>query len=70
MKNPVWDRCKARQGEARKIIVTDQHMMLKCSPCRPPNRPAFDGTVPLFYQMSRVPLNHGNVTLFVRSRIL
>ena len=27
--------------------------------CRPANRPAFGGTVPLFYQMSRVPLNHG-----------
>ena len=26
---------------------------------RPANRPAFGGTVPLFYQMSRVPLNHG-----------
>ena len=25
--------------------------------CRPANRPAFGGTVPLFYQMSRVPLN-------------
>ena len=25
---------------------------------RPANRPAFGGTVPLFYQMSRVPLNH------------
>ena len=37
---------------------------------RPANRPAFGGTVPLFYQMSRVPLNHGNVPLFVRSRIL
>ena len=24
---------------------------------------------PAFYQMSRVPLNHGNVPLFVRSRI-
>ena len=37
---------------------------------RPANRPAFGGTVPLFfYQMSRVPLNHGNVPLFVRSRI-
>ena len=35
---------------------------------RPANRPAFGGTVPLFYQMSRVPLNHGNVPLFVRSR--
>ena len=34
---------------------------------RPANRPAFGGTVPLFYQMSRVPLNH--VPLFVRSRI-
>ena len=33
------------------------------------SRPAFGGTVPLFYQMSRVPLNHGNVPLFVRSRI-
>ena len=30
---------------------------------RPANRPAFGGTVPLFYQMSRVPLNHGNVPL-------
>ena len=37
---------------------------------RPANRPAFGRTVPLFYQMSRVPLNHGNVPLFVRSRIL
>ena len=37
---------------------------------RPANRPAFGGTVPLFYQMSRVQLNHGNVPLFVRSRIL
>ena len=36
---------------------------------RPANRPAFGGTVPLFYQMSRVPLNHGIVPLFVRSRI-
>ena len=36
---------------------------------RPANRPAFGGTVPLFYQMSRVALNHGNVPLFVRSRI-
>ena len=36
---------------------------------RPANRPAFGGTVPLFYQMSRVPLNHGNVPLFVRNRI-
>ena len=36
---------------------------------RPANRPAFGGTVPLFHQMSRVPLNHGNVPLFVRSRI-
>ena len=35
----------------------------------PKNRPAFGGTVPLFFQMSRVPLNHGNVPLFVRSRI-
>ena len=34
-----------------------------CQPSR------FCGTVPLFYQMSRVPLNHGNVPLFVRSRI-
>ena len=25
---------------------------------RPANRPAFGGAVPLFYQMSRVPLNH------------
>ena len=25
-------------------------------------------TVPLFYQMSRVPLNHGKVPIFVRSR--
>ena len=32
---------------------------------RPANRPAFGGTVPLFYQMSRVPLNHGNVPPFV-----
>ena len=38
--------------------------------CRPANRPAFGGTVPLFCQMSRVPLNHGNVPLFVRSQIL
>ena len=37
--------------------------------CRPANRPAFGGTVPLFYQMSRVPLNHGNVPLFVRRKI-
>ena len=37
---------------------------------RPANRPAFGGTVPLFYQMSRVPINHGNVPVFVRSRIL
>ena len=37
---------------------------------RPANRPAFGGTVPLFYHMSRVPLNHGNVPLFVRSRII
>ena len=36
---------------------------------RPANRPAFGGTVPLFYQMSRVPLYHGNVPLFVRSQI-
>ena len=36
---------------------------------RPANRPAFGGIVPLFYQMSRVPQNHGNVPLFVRSRI-
>ena len=36
---------------------------------RPANRPAFGGTVPLFYHMSRVPLYHGNVPLFVRSRI-
>ena len=36
---------------------------------RPANRPGFGGTVPLFYPMSRVPLNHGNVPLFVRSRI-
>ena len=36
---------------------------------RPANRSAFGGTVPLFYQMSRVPLNHGDVPLFVRSRI-
>ena len=36
---------------------------------RPANRPAFGGTVPLFYQMSCVPLNHGNVPLFVRSLI-
>ena len=36
---------------------------------RPANRPAFGCTVPLFYQMSRVPLNHGNVPLFARSRI-
>ena len=36
---------------------------------RPANRPAFGGTVPPFYQMSRVPLNHGNVPLFIRSRI-
>ena len=35
---------------------------------RPANRPAFGGTVPLVYQMSRVSLNHGNVPLFVRSR--
>ena len=34
-----------------------------CQPSR------FGGTVPLFYQMSRVPLNHGNVPLFVRSRV-
>ena len=27
--------------------------------CRPVNRPAFGGTFPLFYQISRVPLNHG-----------
>ena len=33
---------------------------------RPANRPAFGGTVPLFYQMSCVPLYHGNVPLFVR----
>ena len=33
---------------------------------RPANRPAFG---PVFYQMSRVPLSHGNVPLFVRSRI-
>ena len=37
--------------------------------CRPANRPAFGGTVPLFYQMSRVPLNHGNIPLFVRRRV-
>ena len=33
MKNPIWDRCKARQGKARINIVTDQKMMLKCRPC-------------------------------------
>ena len=34
------------------------------------NRPAFGGTVTLFfYQMSHVLLNHGNVPVFVRSRI-
>ena len=32
---------------------------------RPANRPAFGGTVLFLYQMSRVPLNHGNVPLFV-----
>ena len=41
----------------------------KTQSTRPANRPAFGGTVPLFYQMSRVLLNHGNVPLFVRSRI-
>ena len=32
---------------------------------RPANRPAFGGTVPFFYQMSRVLLNRGNAPLFV-----
>ena len=34
---------------------------------RPANRPAFGGTVPFF--LPDVPLNHGNVPHFVRSRI-
>ena len=45
---------------------------------RPANHPAFGGTVPLFYQMSRVPLNHGmsrflyevGFFLFLRARNL
>ena len=49
-------------------ISDDQCAALFCIG-RPAKRPAFGGTVPLFYQMSRVPLNHGNVPLFERSRI-
>ena len=38
----------------------------RCDESRPANRPAFGA--PLFNQMSRVPLNHGNVRYFVRTQ--
>ena len=38
--------------------------------CRPANRPAFGGTVPLFYQMSRVPLNLLRSRIFLGAQFL
>ena len=60
-----WRRRGSRGMSA--YIVKVQPTLTKV--LRPANRPAFGGTVPLFYQMSRVTLNHGNIPLFVRSRI-
>ena len=55
-----------RSGQLRLVSISSSQ---ENPMCRRANRPALGGTVPLFYQMSRVPLNHGNVPLFVRSRI-
>ena len=72
----VERRCVIRVLLAAEVRETGAARMLIDGPLKtwveiigPANRPAFCGTVPLFYQMSRVPLNHGNVSLFVRSRI-
>ena len=66
--NQSYDQAIVRSGVTVGLGPTRFHVFFSWGQLhfqhRPDNRPAFCGTVPLFYQMSRVPLNHGKCPAF------